>query len=276
MINKLKNIESFDDLVLDPDHPYAYFNANAIARIGNKLLCLFYPSKEELRTPNKILYRLLNSRIVYPANSTMILILSDSFELNLGYELDKFYFDLVISLNDIKYFNGSLMRESRSSKEINEIKEIQKQTFNFQAINYLNNISFIERTKWKNKEIYLTDESLSKPKYIDSLFQQAYRPRSDIFKGKETFVGFKNLTSQRSNLYELKPFIHFSMRMNYTFDNGIPYHHGLRQKVISLNSIPKSSFDINKPIRILSLFGWLISNTSNIDQINSRIQQSSK
>ena len=272
MDNIFENIIEEKDVVFNPDHPYAYYSPEIICRIKSQIFCFFIPRKEELRSPNKILFRLLNTRLVYPPKSTMVIVLDKDSEFKLEYELDKVYFDLAVLKSDLKKYSRSIFKEKKDSKDVKKLKIIQKDNFNFQSSNYLNNISFIENKEWDNKDVEFQDDNLHKPKYKDSLFRSNFRPRSKIYKGEETYFGIKNLSNKRSDLHELKPFFQFSMRMNYSFDNGVPYSQFLKEKVISLNSIPTRKFDPLKPIRILSLFGWLISNSNNIDDINKRIQ----
>jgi hypothetical protein len=81
------------------------------------------------------------------------------------------------------------------------------------------------------------------------------------------------LSKGNSDIRELQPYYEFVINSEFNVDNGVPYYTSLNKKVLNLNEIPKIQYDPLKPLRIASLFGWLISNSNNLQEIESRFHK---
>jgi hypothetical protein len=110
---------------------------------------------------------------------------------------------------------------------------------------------------------------------VDELFANAdasINPSPPFFHN-DHILGIKMLSKGNSDIRELQPYYEFVINSEFNVDNGVPYYTSLNKKVLNLNEIPKIQYDPLKPLRIASLFGWLISNSNNLQEIESRFHK---
>jgi len=253
----------------DPDHPFAYSGPDILLSDAGQLTGLFVPSAEEQNSSNKLLLRLINAKIAYPATAVMTLVLDPSAKLEYMNQFDRDFFDLVVEPSDLKNLK-SILRETKPSQSLKEFRHTQKQLYDRQAKVQINNLNYIAKVEFsKNKVAPFAEER--KVSYYNYLERRTEKVRSNIYYFEETLVGFKNLTA-RPDLVELAPYYDFVLRSELYMQNKIPFFKGRPMpKCLSLSELPTSKADPSKPMRLASLFGWLIGNINTREELQFRL-----
>lgn len=252
--------------VQKPDHPFAFVGPDYLVSDRKGLLAVFAPNKSEEKSINKLLFRLLNSRLAYPSSTKMLLLLSPDTNLSAEIELEGQYFDRIIESKDLKKANTLILDNIRLNS-IQELKNVQKKLYRFQSQMQMDNIKHIEQGKFKANRVEPFKQKIKKIEFYNNFNNKSEKSRSNIYSLDDQIVGFKNLTKHRSDLSELSPFYEFVMKSDFQFDNGIPFFKHITKKYLSLNKIPNSRYDPLKPIRIASMFGWFIGNINNEEDL---------
>jgi hypothetical protein len=257
----------------NPDHPFAYDGPDTLLSESKGLLAIFEIRENENKNPNKLFTRLTNALIVYPASTKMLLLLSHKREpSNLITQFWKYYFSDLIELNDIRKAK-SLIRDKKSDDKIKEIKYIQKKLFSIQSQVQQNNLDYIKRVDFRKNGLIDKSQLKDKGSYRDKLTNRETKARANIYVHNDHIIGIKSLSKGNSDIFELQPYYEFVINSEFNVDNGVPYYTSLNKKVLNLNSVPKIHYDPFKPLRIASLFGWLISNSNSLQEIENRIPQ---
>lgn len=259
-----------------PDHPFTFDGPDMLLSDSNGLLAIFHIRENEQKNTNKLFSRLTNSLIAYPAHTKMILLLDKQKEIPTSInQIAKYYFNELIELKDLKK-SKSLIRDKKAVLKINEIKYIQKKLFTIQSQIQNDNLNYIKKSEFKEKELREIPFLKEKAKYFDKINQREISARANIFEFENQIFGIKKLSNNTSDLVELKPFYEFVINSEFSVDNGVPYFNHLSRKVLNINDIPSLRFDPLKPTRIASLFGWHLINSNDFEQIEKRISKYKK
>jgi hypothetical protein len=253
----------------NPDHPFTFSGPDVLLSDREGLVALFIPTGDELISSNKLLLRLMNSKIAYPANTVMTLILEHSKEFKFNKRMEDDFFDLVIEPSDLKRLKA-ILKETKTTHKLKEVMHTQKQMFDEQASVHSNNLKYTEQADFKREKVspFTNKEKIS---YYNYLEEKTEKVRSNIFYYEEAIVGFKNLSS-KPDIIELTPYYEFVLRSELYMQNGVPFFKKNKdKKCLSLNELPKSKFDPLKPMRLASLFGWLIGNINNRQDLTNRL-----
>lgn len=260
----------------NPDHPFAYDGPDTLLSDQKGLLAIFSIRDNEQKNPNKLFTRLTNALIAYPAHTKMLLLYDHRKAVpNAVTQFGKYYFNDFIEIKDIRK-SKSIIRDKKEDRKINEIKSIQKKIFTIQSQVQRDNLEYIKRTEFKEKEILDIPFLKNKAKYFDRINQKYVSSRANIYEYENQFIGLKRLSSNVSDLLELQPFFEFAINSEFSVDNGVPYYKYITRKALNVNDIPKIKFDPLKPTRIASLFGWHLVNSNDFQQIESRISRYKK
>ncbi|QNN41506.1 hypothetical protein [Pedobacter roseus] len=253
----------------DPDHPFAYSGPDILLSDAGQLTGLFIPTPEEQNSSNKLLLRLMNAKIAYPATTVMTLVLEPDTKLEYKGQFDRDFFDLVVEPGDLKKLK-SILRETKPSHSLKEFKHTQKQLYVRQSNVQINNLNYIAKVEFSQKRVtpFAEEERLS---YYNYLEQKTEKVRSNIYYFEESLVGFKKLTT-RPDLVELAPYYDFVLRSELYMQDKIPvFKERFMPKCLSLNELPTSKSDPSKPMRLASLFGWLIGNINTRRELQFRL-----
>lgn len=261
----------------NPDHPFTFDGPDILLSDTNGLLAIFSIRNNEQVSPTKLLTRLTNSLIAYPAYTKMLLLVSQEDDIPDSInQLGKSYFNEFITINDIRK-SKALIRDKKTDYKLKEIKNIQKKIFNIQSQVQKDNIEYIKRRKEFNLQISTHDTLLKrKARYFDKISQKEIEVRANIFEYENQFYGLKKLSNKTSDLQELRPFYEFVINSEFTVDNGIPYFKYLSRKALNIDDIPKMKIDPFKPTRVASLFGWHLVNSNDFAGLENRISKYKK
>lgn len=260
----------------NPDHPFAFDGPDVLLSEHRGLLAIFEIRENENRNPSKLFSRLTNALIAYPATTKMLLLYDHKREpSNLINQFWKYYFNDFVELKDIRKAK-SLIKDKKSEFTIKQIKEVQKKIFAIQSQVQHNNLEYIKTVDFKKTGVINRSQLKEKVTYRDRITDKETKVRANIFMHNDSIIGVKCLTKGNSDIIELQPYYEFVINSEFTVDNGVPYYTRLNKKVLNLSDIPRVQYDPIKPIRIASLFGWLIANTNNLQEIESRIPQKKK
>lgn len=255
--------------VNNPDHPFVYSGPDILLSDAKSLTALFIPSPEELGSSNKLLLRLINSKIGYPANTIMTLVLDHNKEFKNTDRVERDFFDLVIEPSDLKRLK-SILKETKSISYFKDFKHTQKQLFDRQARVQNSNLVYAEKVKFDKDKVepFINKEKIQYFNYLEDRFEKV---RSNIYAFENTLIGFKNL-SKKPDLEELAPYYDFVLRSELFMKDKIPFFKKRDDaKCLSLNELPTSRFDPMKPMRLASLFGWLIGNINSEKDLEFRL-----
>lgn len=259
----------------NPDHPFAFDGPDILLSDKKGLLAVFQIRDNE--TPNKLLARLTNALIAYPASTQMLFLYNyKTHQPNLIFDSLKYYFNGIIEPNDVRKAK-SLIADGKAKPKIKEIRNIQKRLFETQSRIQLNNLEYIEKkVNFEKSALIDRNELKEKGKYTDRLTNKETKARANIFLYNDRIIGIKSLSKSNSDIVELQPYYEFAINSEFKVDNGVPYFSHLTKKALNLNDIPKVQYDPLKPLRIASLFGWLIVNSNNLTEIENRFPVTKK
>lgn len=255
--------------VKDPDHPFTFIGPDYLLSSYKGLLAIFIISENDRLNISKLLMRLINSRIAYPPYTKMILLRSNEIINDKYIDKEKEYFDFVVDLKQLKK-PSTIIKEQVNQGFIKEIQHMQKRIFNLQSQIQTNNLRYLKRIEFKKAKIIPFQDNLQRVKYYNNLNKREESVHANIFLIENDIVGFKNLSKSQSDLKELSPFYEYVMKSEIQLFKGIPSFNSITRKYLSLNEIPTGRFDPLKAIRIASLFGWLIGNLTNYDELLGR------
>lgn len=272
-MNKIENLPKGILTVDNPEHPFAFDGPDYLLSDRTGLLAIFELRENEQQNPSKLLSRLTNSLIAYPANTKMLLLLDKDISPNNNIlQYGKLYFNEFIEAKDFRKAK-SLLRDKKPDFKIKEIQKIQKQIFTIQSQVQKDNFEYINKAKFDNNASLKSDSLTKKATFYDRLNHKEVITRANIFEFENQYFGQKKLSKNASDIEELKPYYEFVINSEFIVDNGVPYFKHLSRKVLNVNEIPKIKFDPLKPLRIASLFGWHIINTNNFDEMENRISK---
>ncbi|MGN6293917.1 MAG: hypothetical protein ACTHMV_14320 [Chitinophagaceae bacterium] len=255
----------------NPDHPFTFDGPDALVYDRKGLLAIFEIRDNERVSGNKIFARLVNTLIAYPPRAKMILIYSENISPELSDKAD-YLFDRIIEKKELKKAR-SLIKDDKPQGHIREIKHTQSRIFSLQSQTQLDNIRYIRKREKFSTPI--PDKLLptnQKAKYLDRIYGKEYTVRANIFESDNQFYGQKRLQGGSSDLEGLQAFFEFAVNAELLIDRAVPYYRHLSKKVLNLDKIPRIKLDPLKPIRIASLFGWRLTNSSNFPEMKERIQ----
>lgn len=257
----------------NPDHPFAFDGPDVLLSEHKGLLAIFEIRENENRNPSKLFTRLTNALIAYPASAKMLLLYDYKKEpSNLITQFWKYYFNDFIELKDIRKAK-SLIKDKKPENKIKQIKDIQKKLFAIQSQVQHNNLEYIKKVDFKKSGIINRNQLKEKVSYRDRFTDKETKARANIFLHNDNIIGVKSLSKSNSDIVELQPYYEFVINSEFNVDNGVPYYNRLNKKVLNLNEIPRIQYDPIKPIRIASLFGWLIVNSNDLQEIENRLPQ---
>ncbi|TBW25635.1 hypothetical protein [Gramella sp. KN1008] len=256
--------------VKKPDHPFVYNGPDYLISDRENLIAIFIPTKKEQKNANYLHYRLLNSRIAYPAKTLMIILLDGRVNYQEQENFGKQYFNKIIESKDLNRLE-LLFNEKLEQAYLKAIKKIQREIFDYQAYMQIKNEEYMQTNPFNYQDVDSIKIQLKKEKFYDYFNQKEEISRGPIFEYKDNIIGVKSLKKHYSDLNELKPFYEYSIKSSFQFDDGIPYAQKdfEQPKILNLNKIPYLKSDPLKPIRIASLFGWNLRNVDSIDQIEN-------
>ena len=272
-MNKIENLPKGILTVDNPEHPFAFDGPDYLLSDRTGLLAIFELRENEQVNSSKLLSRLTNSLIAYPANTKMLLLLDKEVNPNNNIlQYGKLYFNEFIEAKDFRKAK-SLLRDKKPDFKIKEIQKIQKQIFTIQSQVQKDNFEYINKAKFDNQASLKSESLTKKATFYDRLNHKEVITRANIFEFENQYFGQKKLSKNVSDIEELKPYYEFVINAEFIVDNGVPYFKHLSRKVLNVNEIPKIRFDPLKPIRIASLFGWHIVNTNNFNEMENRISK---
>ncbi len=260
----------------NPDHPFTFDGPDMLLSDTNGLLGIFRIRDNEQSNTGKLFSRLTISLIAYPAHTKMLLLVDKQKTVPKSInQFWKFYFNELIELKDIRK-SKALIRDKKTTTKIQEIKNVQKKIFTIQSQVQKDNLEYIKKTEFKEKNLKNLPLLKSKAKYFDRINQKEVTARANIFEYQNQVFGIKRLSNNVSDVVELQPFYEFAINAEFNVDNGVPYFNYISRKALNLNNIPSLRYDPLKPTRVASLFGWHLVNSNDFHQIENRISKYKK
>jgi hypothetical protein len=256
--------------VVAPDHPFTYEGPDFLLSHSSGLIAVFELKDSDQDNQMKLLCRLTNSLIAYPAETQMLLLVNEKIRNDLVSRLGKYFFNKLVEVKDLKR-TKAILRDKKKLLDVKAIKDIQKRLFNTQAQIQNDNLDYIKSRKFTQVAVSEFKELKTKAKFIDSISLKPITARANIFEFENQIIGAKKLTRSKQDILELRPYFEYSISSNFVIDNGIPYYQHLKRMPLNLNSVPTSRYDPLKPTRLASLFGWYLTNTANIDELTQRV-----
>ncbi|MGB4849332.1 MAG: hypothetical protein WBP41_15510 [Saprospiraceae bacterium] len=270
-MNTFSNIPKSIIEVVNPDHPYTFDGPDVLLSDRNGLLAIFEIRETDQQSANKLFSRVINSILAYPPSTKMCLLLDNSIKYPSAInQLGSFYFDEFIEYKDIRY-TKSIIKNKKQHKKVKEIANIQKKLFSIQSQILTNNLDYIKNNIFNSIIILQTPFLTEKAKSFNRETQKEIITKANIFQYNDRIYGMKKLSGSSSDLKELQPYYEFVINSEFFIDTGIPYYNNLKKKVLNLTEVPKQKNDPIKPLRIASLFGWLLVNSNDFNQLESRI-----
>lgn len=257
--------------VKNPDHPFVDQGPDYIlADSEGNLLGLFFPKAKENSDILKLFLRLLNSRLAYPPKSLMVLVLDENTSYSINQEIEDNYFNKVIYSKDISRI-PLLIKEKFDADSQYKLSKVQHFLFNSQARIQMNNMNYIKNINFESSRVNKFPTSFKKVEYYNSFRKIEEISTEPIYEIGDDIVAIGKLSRYKSDINNMRPFYEFIMKSVFSFDNHVPYDNfGAHTRLLNLNKIPTLKTDPLKPIRIASLFGWLLCNVNSIDEIEKR------
>jgi len=257
----------------NPEHPFTLTGPDVLLSDKKNLIGIFEPSLEELKSKTKLMTRLIGARIAYPAITKMVLLLNPKDTIGFKQEVASDYFDYIIEERDLENLD-QLFKVKKNANTLAEHKDQQRYIFDLQAKKQLFNLKYLENNDFKYKKVKLFSKNVEKPSFHNYITGQDEKPRSNIFEyNQEAIIGVKNLQKSKSDLAELMPFFEFTLRSQFKVDRGIPYYNMQRSKILNINERPTNRFDPLKPIRMISLYGWQLSNFYSEEELQETVKR---
>ena len=257
-------------------HPFTFDGPDILLSDSKGLLAIFILRNNEQKNASKLFSRLTNALIAYPAHTKMLLLIDNLKSIPSSViQMGKGYFSEFIEGKDIRK-TKSLIKDKKSKEKIKEIQYVQKKIFKIQSLVQRDNLDYIRKTKFEEKDISNIYFLKEKAKYFDKINQKETSVRANIFEFKNQYFGIKRLLNNISDLTELQPFYEFVVNSEFIVDNGVPYFKDISRKVLNVNAIPSLKYDPLKPMRVASLFGWHLVNSNDFAQIENRISKFKK
>ena len=255
--------------VVSPDHPFTFDGPDILLSDTAGLIAVFKIRPNEEKNQIKLISRLTNSLIAYPAETQMLLLLDSKTEDSYS-RFEKSFFSKLIEEKDLRK-SRAILRDKKPSFILKEIKQIQRRLFNTQSQIQRDNVDYIRKTKFERKEITEIKELKNKATYYDKYSQKEVVVKANIYEYENSFYGSKKLSNSSSDIVELRPYYEFSINKEFSVDNGVPYFKHISRKALNLNEVPRIRFDPIKPIRVASLFGWYLANANQLSELENRI-----
>ncbi|WP_029279469.1 hypothetical protein [Pedobacter borealis] len=257
----------------NPEHPFTLVGPEMLLSDKKNLIALFEPSAEELKSKTKLMTRLIGARIAYPAITNMVLLLDPKNTIGFKQEVASDYFDHIIEHRELRNLE-QLFKVKKNLNILAEHKDEQRNIFDFQAKKQMLNLKYLENNDFKYKKVKLFSQNVEKPSFHNYITGQDEIPRSNIFEyNQEAIIGIKNLQKSKSDLVELMPFFEFTLRSQFKVDRGIPYYGNQQNKILNINERPSNRFDPLKPVRMISLYGWQLSNFDSEEELKETVKR---
>jgi hypothetical protein len=253
-----------------PDHPYTFDGPDQLISDRGSLIGVFRLRDGETDQPKKLLSRISNSLIVYPAYTKMVLLLNPKQNVSNAITLfAKDYVSEVIEKKDLNNPN-SLLRDKKDESKLKELKDVQRRIFSSQARIQTNNINYFSENPIKKSRIERLTVSMKKARYVNPVSRESTITKANIYEYDQQVYGFKKLNNRRSDILDLRPYYEFSIFSDFKIDSGVPHFYKISHKLLNVDSMPSAKLDPLKPMRIASLFGWYFVNASSEEEIQHR------
>ncbi len=307
LVKQLRTQLENEFVVIDrPDHPFLLIQPDVIVGGKGLLTALFFPSAHELSSPQKLLARLILSRLGLPAHAKCVLMIdSKKSTAKIHNEaVSHFHETFEISHWADLY---SFIKDNKSGSRVKPVPpDIHKQTFERYSIIMKGSSQWVEKDKtpfdakkllneFENKKYQQTSSSQLPKRYEDSntpktlqiyedkfthpLLTEGRRVSSDIKPStrkprqpRVTWLQGEDIVvavfNQQSKLDKLRDVISFGVNLNYKLNEGIPTTpKDLKINFVALDELPVNQIDPEKPFRAGAFAGWLLMRPTSANEV---------
>lgn len=273
-MKELKQLLPEDVLLVEsPDHPFAFDGPDYLLSSREGLVGLFVLRKNESNNLIKMTSRVRNSIIAYPALMKTVFLFDPGVSIRIN--LNKFlstHFNEVMEHRDLRKIS-LFLKDRKPESRLKDIKHQQSKLFKLQSVIQRDNIEYIKLNDFREKDVNFLNGKVPKAKFWNNSLEKEIVVRSNVFDFQGQVVGSKKLSPKVSDLKELIPFYDYVLNSEFDFSEGIPFINYLSRKALNVSDVPSLKSDSLKPVRIASLFGWHLVNSSHIDIVLERISK---
>jgi hypothetical protein len=247
MISHSRSLEmhfrlDFELAVANPDHPFLLEGPDILAANEGRLLCVFAPSKMEKVLPEKLISRLVLSRIALPAHAAFALSSDDGLASSIVS-----HFDAIVDIKKIKELKSFLNSYKPKPSTVQYLMHYKKKAFRDSSI--------IQSAK-QTLELVSPEHDHTILNYLRRHNRNDYKNRWNGF-GESKINYFQ--AEPRAQARKVKDLSIFSFHENIEANDGLPYlKSGSIEPHILVSDGKKKMRDANKLDASLSLAGALL------------------
>jgi hypothetical protein len=287
-LDKLQRIAEVleDDYVVSirPDLPELFEGPDVLAGRNGRLVAVFVPKIRELRRPDRLLTRLVLSRLALPDHVTCVLAISDSSREDVeASELNQ-HFHTVVSLDD----PNDLRRARKKQREDKSLPEASRRLTEQRAA------FLLELATQQSLPVPTSRAKRKQHPYKQALAQLA--PHADLGHPDPAFIEpmrsdmatrflaatwvyrgvlvADGVRAEQPLRQRMLPYLTLARKMAFRVDKGIPYLNLPTAGVFVTTELP-SSPDPIKPWRASAFAGWALLTNPSPDQIVHLVEATS-
>ena len=255
-------------VAVDPDHPSLFEGPDILAGRDGHLVAIFVPKGVEKRSPERLLTRLVLSRLALPDHARCILLTSryDDVSTQLGHTLSGHFHESFALRERIprRLFTDSNLGARKQDISV----EVRAMVTN--RASYLLGISLGEegaRDESPNADSrasagYQFRRELiagSSGRLLEAAMQRLpifTRRRHNLAFANNVMIGLSSASTGHPLRSAIEPFLAASTMLNYNIDNGVPYVNEEMAGLLVANRPSLPVFDPLKPLRAAAFAGW--------------------
>lgn len=275
-------------VTINPDHPQLLTGPDILAGSDGHLLAVFLPRAQELSSPDRLVARLILSRLALPAHTKCVLFLSrDDLERNSEVVRTANDFHAVLSLG--ARLPRKALLDRKLGRPTQEIPAAIRSMVRHRARRLIG-VSLAQRhdggllrlpTGAKRLSLRLTQQFSVEPHaplwhraevQVPRLLRRSF---GDVVLTDDLLLAVRVTRRPESLFRRLEPFLASSLLLNYSIDSGVPFPAIKMASLLITANLSHSSSDQQKPLRAAALAGWAVVEPTGWSDIEDAIEEAS-
>lgn len=272
-----QSLSSELSVAVSPDHPFLFEAPDLLVSNDEHLAAVFVPKQVEVKAIEKLLTRLVVSRLALPIETRCILMADlDQFSTNLQERL-AWDFHAVLNIDDINELTRFL-----NAKEIGgRVKPIPIQ---IREQTYRRFYTLLGESERRHELVMqglepkvfrhrlLASDEFSELRVTGWRYSISDRPRRtkyarNIVTSGEANIGILSFETQQSSISKVAPFCQTLIQLRYVLDSGIPYptEDFELTNLLVVDRVPFVRGDPFKAMRVSAFAGWVMTQIQSMD-----------
>lgn len=243
------------EIVERVDHPFLFRNPDMLYAEHGRLIAVFRATLEEKRSPDKLLARLVTSRLALPAAALGVLAVEDGDESELPLDQLEWHFDRLVLASDRAEWRSLLKAGAR--KDVGQLEALRERwwrEFRVRA-GFENKIRRKLETAGPREVVEDWDRAPLAPLRVETWTSMSGRTTS-VQRGTKTngVAAVVQAPMAPTPQYARSACI-TALRANFVIDSGMPYRRGAMPILVPIAAESRSRMDPGWVARVLAFSG---------------------